>query len=776
MKNMKRMLSGWLLLIAMSVTAVFAQGAVRTAETTDDNAYWGQAGQNGYNQTVTDLPLAIVADSLKEKWNMNNVNATQTVVAGDYLYCIWSYGNRELRKVNIATGIEEETQNLWGDGDMVYGDGKIFINQSGGDGCGVLALDAETLDTLWFAQCETNNDYGANNPWVYADGYIYGGFVGHYYCFSTADPDPDRNDEAIEPVWHKSTTQRYDIYEGVLATIVGDDLYVGEGNKMLRLNRKTGVELGVLNLTNEKANIYGGSCYDAASGRLLFKDDKHNLYSVKVGENGFDMASKKEVNIDRISWNNRSAPTVYNGRVYATGETTLYVLDVETLEQYYSYGLGQYTFNGEKFFDKTTDSKPLVSTAFATAENNHTVYIYLQTKKDELICLKDFEGNTEAQLVYNVESQYVQNIYAFLMDQNGTVYCLDNNSIKAYRSGFAATGLHIDAEAAIELNVGETQTLTVAKEPLFATTPLELTWTSSNASVATVSEAGLVTALAEGETQITVASGDFSNTVKVTVVRQQIAVTGVTLDKTVAELTVGDEALQLTATVLPAEATDKTVAWTSSNEAVATVSESGLVTAVAVGEADITVTTTDGGFTAVCKVTVKAATVAVTGVTLDKTVAELTVGDEALQLTATVAPADATDKTLTWTSSNTAVATVSESGLVTAVAAGEADITVTTIDGGFTAICKVTVKADTTANEADLQAILTSVYPNPTAETVYVEVAEPALLEVFALNGRMVFRKEIGAGVQAVTLEKSGIYFLRVSAGERMAIRRIVKR
>ncbi|MDE7102733.1 MAG: T9SS type A sorting domain-containing protein, partial [Bacteroidales bacterium] len=104
--------------------------------------------------------------------------------------------------------------------------------------------------------------------------------------------------------------------------------------------------------------------------------------------------------------------------------------------------------------------------------------------------------------------------------------------------------------------------------------------------------------------------------------------------------------------------------------------------------------------------------------------------------------------------------------------------------------CKVTVKAKTeptdpsdptdptepTANEAVASSILTAVYPNPTVGTVYVEVAEPALLEVFALNGRMVFRKEIGAGVQTVTLEKKGIYFFRVSAGERVAIRRIVKR
>ncbi|MDE7149419.1 MAG: Ig-like domain-containing protein, partial [Bacteroidales bacterium] len=656
--------SGWLLLIAMSVTAVFAQGAVRSTEATDNNAYWGQEGKNGYNQTVTDLPLAIVTDSLKEKWSMDYVSAMQAVVAGDYLYCIWSYGNREVRKVDIATGGVEETQNLWSEGDLVYGDGKIFITQRGYSWCGVLALDAETLDTLWVAQCETNNAYGTDNPWVYAEGYIYGGFSGHYYCFSTADPDPDRNDETIKPVWHKSTTQKYDVYEGILATIVGDDIYIGEANKMLRLNRKTGEELGVLTLTND-ANIYGGSCYDAASGRLLFKDANHNLCSIKVGENGFDMDSKKVVNINRISWNNYSAPTVYNGRVYATVEKTLEVLDVETLEQYYSYSLGQYTNDGTTFYDNTAESKPLISTAFATDENNHTVYIYLQSKKDALICLKDFEGNTEAQEIYRVETQYVQSIYRLLMDQNGTVYCLNNNSIKAYRSGFAATGLHIDADAAIELNVGVTQTLTIVKEPLFATTPLELTWTSSNEAVATVSEAGLVTALAEGETQITVTSGDFSNTVKVTV--QTVAVTGVTLDKTSAELTVGGEALQLTATVLPAEATDKTVAWTSSNEAVATVSVSGLVTAVAAGEADIMVTTTDGGFTAVCKLTVKAAsvpddpntpddpTVAVTGVTLDKTSAELTVGDEALQLTATVLPVEATDKTVAWTSSNEAV-------------------------------------------------------------------------------------------------------------------------
>ena len=350
------------------------------------------------------------------------------------------------------------------------------------------------------------------------------------------------------------------------------------------------------------------------------------------------------------------------------------------------------------------------------------------------------------------------------------------------------TGVTLN-KTAEELTVGDELALLATVMPENATNKA-CTWASSDAEVASVSETGVVTALGVGEATVTVTTeeGNFTATCKLTVKAASVpddptvAVTGVTLDKTAAELTVGGEALQLTATVAPADATDKTVAWTSSNEAVATVSESGLVTAVAAGEADITVTTTDGGFTAICKVTVKAAsepgdpTIAVTGVTLDKTAAELTVGGEALQLTATVAPADATDKTVAWTSSNEAVATVSATGLVTAVAAGEADITVTTTDGGFTAICKVTVKADTTANEAALQAILTSVYPNPTAETVYVEVAEPAWLEVFALNGRMVLRREIGAGVQTVTLEKSGVYIIKVSSGDRVSVQRVVRR
>ena len=181
--------------------------------------------------------------------------------------------------------------------------------------------------------------------------------------------------------------------------------------------------------------------------------------------------------------------------------------------------------------------------------------------------------------------------------------------------------------------------------------------------------------------------GNASESVTITEFVKPVAVTGVTLDKTTVVLAEG-ETETLTATVSPENATNKAVTWTSSNEGVATVAD-GVVTAKAAGTATITVTTADGSKTATCAITVKAATVSVTGVTLDKTSVTLTKGDTET-LTATVAPENATNKAVTWTSSDENVATVAD-GIVTAKAAGTATITVTTADGRKTATCVITV-------------------------------------------------------------------------------------
>lgn len=170
-----------------------------------------------------------------------------------------------------------------------------------------------------------------------------------------------------------------------------------------------------------------------------------------------------------------------------------------------------------------------------------------------------------------------------------------------------------------------------------------------------------------------------------------IAVTGVTLDKTAATIDVG-ATTKLTATVAPGNATNKAVTFSSADTTIATVDNAGTVKGVKAGTVKITVKTTDGAKTAECTVTVKIPVVEVTGVTLDKTTQSLEEGSTAT-LKATVAPSNATDKTVTWKSSATDIATVDGNGKVTAVKAGTATITVTTKSASKTATCAVTVTA-----------------------------------------------------------------------------------
>src|SRR5699024_234362 len=167
-------------------------------------------------------------------------------------------------------------------------------------------------------------------------------------------------------------------------------------------------------------------------------------------------------------------------------------------------------------------------------------------------------------------------------------------------------------------------------------------------------------------------------------------VTGVSLNKTSTSLEVGATET-LSATVAPTTATDKTVTFASSDAEVATVDNAGKVTAVKAGNADITVTTKDGSKTAKCAVTVTAKQIPVTGVTLDKSTLSLEVRATG-NLVATVAPSDASYKAVRFTSSDDAIATVDNDGLVTAIAAGTADITVESIENGSkTAVCTLTV-------------------------------------------------------------------------------------
>jgi len=247
------------------------------------------------------------------------------------------------------------------------------------------------------------------------------------------------------------------------------------------------------------------------------------------------------------------------------------------------------------------------------------------------------------------------------------------------------TGVTV-APATANVNIGMTQQLTATVAPATASNR-NVTWSTSDSSVATVSDTGLVTGGRAGTATITVRTDDGGRTATSAITVTFVPVTGVTLAPANAAITAGGM-LQLNASIAPANASNRNLIWSSSNNSVAIVSETGNVFGVGAGTATITVRTVDGARTAASEVSVTA--VSVTSVTLTPATAALTAGT-AQQLTATVAPSNASDRSVTWSSSNTAVATISNTGLVTAVRAGTATITARTVDGARTATSVITV-------------------------------------------------------------------------------------
>jgi uncharacterized protein YjdB len=227
----------------------------------------------------------------------------------------------------------------------------------------------------------------------------------------------------------------------------------------------------------------------------------------------------------------------------------------------------------------------------------------------------------------------------------------------------------------LSMAVGDDTYLTATVLPENATNK-EVTWSCTPESVINVYQTGQVVAMGEGEGTVTVTTNDggFKAECKVSVRKYKVNVESVSLSEETLELTEGD-AVYLTATVLPENATEKGVVWSCSPESVINVYQSGQVVAMGAGEGTVTVTTNDGGFKATCKVTVNKGTVYPESIVLNPETLEIEVGQTAT-IGTTVLPEDTTDKSLSWQSSNEAVATVDQEGKVTAVKAGDATLTV----------------------------------------------------------------------------------------------------
>lgn len=266
----------------------------------------------------------------------------------------------------------------------------------------------------------------------------------------------------------------------------------------------------------------------------------------------------------------------------------------------------------------------------------------------------------------------------------------------------------------IVLEKGETQQLNIEygtddkaeqEKIAEAASKLNLTWSSSDEEVATVDETGLVTAVGAGEADVTVSVAD-ANISSTTHIKVVILPTGVEAPETLSLELNGEATKALGAKMTPEDATDVKLAYLSSDESVATVDESGNVTAVGVGEctitttivADTTATAEDAGVDsemlvvpenakAETKVTVGKA---IESITLDSNEGVLTVGNTHT-IKATVFPEDATDKAVTWKSSDESIATVDAEGNVTAKDTGNVTIMAVNSDGDVSSTYELTV-------------------------------------------------------------------------------------
>ncbi len=251
------------------------------------------------------------------------------------------------------------------------------------------------------------------------------------------------------------------------------------------------------------------------------------------------------------------------------------------------------------------------------------------------------------------------------------------------------TSIQLDVHRVTTSLLTGTYQLTYTIEPKGEGVNRDVTWTSSAPDIATVSENGLVTFLKPGKATIvvkTIDGGISGNLIDTCEFYINNPVTSVDLDYTDITLKMGEE-FRLTALVLPEDASDKTVLWSSSDTNVATVNENGMVTAVNSGSATILCKSADSGETSMCNVTVYQP---VTGVTISNESMTVRKGQE-FWLNATCQPENAMNKLIIWSSSDTSIATVYKNGKVTAVEPGDCVITATSQDSGVTARCSLTV-------------------------------------------------------------------------------------
>ena len=378
------------------LTAVLAAAMLATSALAVD---WPQFLGDPAAQGVSDGRSATVGSDLDLRWEKltgtlgedgvlthtwNDVPGTPIVV-GDYVYY---YSSQYLRKVDLATGQEVKTAQVYGEPvnqffiDIAYGEGKIFVpcqvnnmnDGTGVEGCFFRVFDADTLEQLYVTESIAKGQM--QSPVMYHDGYFVTGTYGRngvYAGFSAEDEDPTRPDEVKKAAWTVESGSKYGFsFNG--AAFVGKYCYFGYGSTLYVVDYKTGdtrtYELGE-GYANRSTIVY------STETNRLYVACNHptegaSVFSFALDDTGMPVKeTAKEWVSHTKGGGTQSSPVIYRGRLYIGGggytmgsNEPFHVVDANTMEEIYSVPI-------------LTKGSAGISTAYATAENNWQVYIYL---------------------------------------------------------------------------------------------------------------------------------------------------------------------------------------------------------------------------------------------------------------------------------------------------------------------------------------------------------------------------------------------------------------
>lgn len=435
MKKVKKLISAAAaaVLLLASVQTVFAQNV----NTSQDELF--NFSQFRGNSGIVDSKTPITADNTVEKFakkfgkTWDDTPGTP-IIACDSVYCLVA-GQKKVYRLDKETGDVTATADCDGAGQyfsyIAYGDGKIFVPRTvkvGSDTATVVyAYDSQSLEKLWVsdyvAPPAAKGGATALGNISYNDGYIYVGVSssdaknGAVACFKTEDTDTSRSDEIQPAVWsYKPSGELKAGYYWAGASVAGNAaLIAGEAAELVSHSLTDGTVFDKMILENDSKGIRSAVCFDDTTRRIYTVSKSGYMYSVVLNpDNTFDKTSLKSV---EIGGGLTSSPVVFGGRVYIggggmSGKAGFTVLDAETLEIIY------------QITDIKSQSSPVITTAYASKENNNKIYAYITDyKTSELYAVSDCEGQTAPsyeKIAVPSATQYCSQ--SAVIDKQGKIY------------------------------------------------------------------------------------------------------------------------------------------------------------------------------------------------------------------------------------------------------------------------------------------------------------------------------------------------------------------